>query len=102
MSGWDAWKKGFDAWEDATARHLEAWMRSPLVLRPGAEALSAAMRAKRAVDGALGGAWSALGLPTRREQERAQHSLNELQSRLMDLEETLAEMRAEQQTSRKG
>ena len=24
MIGWDSWKKGFDAWEDATAKHLEA------------------------------------------------------------------------------
>lgn len=96
MIGWESWKKGFDAWEDATAKHLEAWLRSPLVLGPGGAALTAAMRAKRAADGALGAWWSAVGLPTRRDQERSLHALNQLQSRLIDLEETLAEMRAQQ------
>ena len=96
MIGWDSWKKGFDAWENATAKYLEAWMRSPLVLGPGGALLTAAMRSKTAVDGAMDSWWSAVGLPTRRDQERALHALNQMQSRLIDLEETLAEIRAQQ------
>ena len=100
MIGWASWKKGFDAWEDATAKYLEAALRSPLVLVPGGAALTAAMRAKRTVDDALDSWWTAVGLPTRREQERAQHTLNALQSRLMDLEETLADLRAQQRSAK--
>ena len=97
MFGWDQWKKGFDTWEAATARYVEVWMRSPLVLTPGGAMLTAVMRSKTAVDGAMDLWWSSVGLPTRRDQERSMHALNQLQSRLIDLEETLAEMRAQQQ-----
>ncbi len=34
-----------------------------------------------------------MGLPTRRDQERAIHTLNQLQSRLIDLEERLEDAR---------
>jgi hypothetical protein len=95
MRLWDGWKKGFDAWEDRTARHLETVLRSPLVLGPGGALLTAAMRSKSAVDGAMEAWWSAVGLPTRRDQERSLHALNQLQSRLIDLEESVAELRAE-------
>jgi hypothetical protein len=33
--------------------------------------------------------WGAWGLPTKRDQERILHSLNQLQSKLIDLEEKL-------------
>jgi hypothetical protein len=102
MMGWDSWKKGFDAWENTTAKHLETVLRSPLVLGPGGVLLTAVMRSKAAVDGALDSWWSALGLPTRRDQERALHALNQMQSRLIDLEETLGEIRAQQQKSSQG
>lgn len=91
MLGWDAWKKGFDAWESATAGLVERWMRSPLVLGPSGAMLTAAMKAKAASDKAAATWWGAMGLPTKRDQERTLHALNQLQSRLMDLEEKLAE-----------
>jgi hypothetical protein len=37
--------------------------------------------------------WGAIGVSTKRDQERALHALNQIQSRLMDLEEKLAERR---------
>lgn len=89
MKGWDLWKKGFYAWEDATARHLETVMRNPLLLGPSGLALKVATKAKAAGDDVVAGWWSALGLPTRREQERALHLLNTLESRITDLEEKL-------------
>lgn len=89
MFGWDAWKKGFDAWEDATAKYLEHWLRSPLVLGPSAQVLSMVMKAKAAGDNARAEWWSNMGLPTKRDQERTLHLLNQLQSRLMDLEDKL-------------
>ena len=92
-TAWDQWKKGFDAWESATARYLEQWMKSPLVLEPSGAMLSMMMKSKAAADKATAAWWGAWGLPTKRDQERALHELHELQSRLIDLEEQLADLR---------
>lgn len=89
MKLWDTWKKGFYAWEDATARHLETVLKSPLVLEPSGALLSVALRAKAAADKQAEVLWGALGLPTKRDQERTLHALNQIQSRLLDLEEKL-------------
>jgi hypothetical protein len=91
---WDLWKKSFDAWENATAQLVEQWMKSPLVLGPSGTMLTAAMKAKAASDQLTARAWGAIGLPTKRDQERALHALNQLESKLLDLEEELAELRA--------
>jgi hypothetical protein len=86
---WDMWKKGFDAWEASTARVLEAWMKSPLVLEPSGALLTATMKMKASSDRAAARFWASMGLPTRADQERALHALNQLESRLYDLEERL-------------
>ncbi len=86
---WDQWKRAFDAWEAATAKWVEEWMKSPLVLGPSGAMLTVAMKAKRAADDAKEQIWAQVGLPTKRDQERALHMLNQLQSRIMDLEERL-------------
>jgi hypothetical protein len=91
---WDTWKKGFDAWEGATSQYLEHWMKSPLVLEPSGALLGAVMKAKAAGDDATARWWSLWGLPTRRDQERSLHALNQLQSRILDLEERLADAEA--------
>ena len=93
MFGWDSWKKGFDAWEDATAKYLEHWLRSPLVLGPSASMLTMLMKAKAMGDHAREQWWSQMGLPTKRDQERTLHLLHQMQSRIMDLEEKLEEAR---------
>ncbi|MGD0523956.1 MAG: hypothetical protein ABSE49_02365 [Polyangiaceae bacterium] len=86
---WNEWKKGFDLWENATAKLVEEWMKSPFVLGPAGAMLTAAMKAKKATDDAKAQLWGQMGLPTKRDQERALHLLNQLQSRIMDLEEKL-------------
>lgn len=88
---WDAWKKGFDAWEGATAKYIEAWMKNPVVLGPAGMMLGNAMKAKAAYDKAASQWVGAMGMATKRDQERALHTLNQLESRLLDLEERLAE-----------
>jgi hypothetical protein len=93
-TAWDLWKKGFDAWEDATARYAEQVLRSPAVLTPAGSMFTAMMKTKAATDRLTDAWWSACGLPTRRDQERSLHALNQIQSRLADLEEQLAELRA--------
>lgn len=91
MSPWDVWKKGFDAWEASTARFLEQVMKSAVVLEPAGAALSTAMKAKAKSDEMVAQWWAAMGLATRRDQERTLHALNQLQSRLIDLEEQVRE-----------
>lgn len=91
MLGWDLWKKGFDAWENATASYMEQVLKNPLVLGPSGAMLTAAMKGKAAADKAMATWWGMMGLSTKRDQERALHALNQIQSRLMDLEEKLAD-----------
>jgi hypothetical protein len=89
MQAWDNWKKAFDVWEKATAGYLETVLKSPLVLEPSGALLTGLMRLKTASDRATAQYWGALGLPTKRDQERTLHALNELQSKVLDLEERL-------------
>lgn len=91
---WSMWKKGFAAWESATAAYLEQVLVNPQVLGPAGTMLTLAMKTKAATDKAVASWWAAVGLPTRRDQERALHKLNQLESRLLDLEEQLEDARA--------
>ena len=92
---WETWKKGFDAWENATANYLEQVLQSPSVLQPSGAMLTAAMKAKAQVDQAAARWWGLWGLPTKRDQERLLHAVNQLQSRLLDLEEKLETTKGE-------
>lgn len=89
--GWSEFKKGFDQWEDTTAKYIENVMKSPMVLGPSGTLLASAMKVKAAGDKAVANLWGSVGLPTKRDQERTLHLLNQMQSRLIDLEEQLAE-----------
>jgi hypothetical protein len=88
---WDQWKKGFDVWEAKTAELMEQMLKNPSVLEPAGAMLSASMKLKTATDKAMATWWAAWGLPTKRDQERTLHTLNQLNSRLIDLEERLAQ-----------
>ena len=93
---WDLWKQGFAAWEQATAQYMEKVLTNPGVLGPAGAMLTAMMKMKATTDKALAAWWGAFGLPTRRDQERALHKLNQLESRIADLEEQLAAARRQQ------
>jgi len=88
---WDTWKKGFEAWEKATAELMETYLRSPSVLEPAGQMLTLAMKAKAASDKAAAQWWGSVGLPTKRDQERTLHAIHQLESKLLDLEERLAQ-----------
>jgi hypothetical protein len=92
---WDQWKKGFDVWEDATAKYVEQWLKSPLVLGPSGAMMGAAMKVKAASDKAKAHWWSEMGLSTKRDQERILHALHQLQSKVLDLEEKLESARGQ-------
>ena len=89
IDAWDSWKKGFAAWETATAAYLEKVLVNPAVLGPAGTLLTAEMKTKTMTDKAVASWWAAWGMPTRRDQERALHKLNQLESKLLDLEEKL-------------
>lgn len=91
---WDTWKKGFEAWEGTTAKYLESVLKNPAFLNSSGTVLSALMKAKASYENAIARTWSTLGLSSRRDQERALHTLNQMQSRLFDLEERLHALRA--------
>jgi len=104
MTIWQTWKKSFDAWERAAAKLFEVCLQSPAVLAPAGRMLGASTRAKAASDRAMAAWWGGLGLPTKRDQERALHALNQLQSRVFDLEDklnTLSETRSGKSSSNK-
>ena len=86
---WDTFKQSFAVWEKATTAYLQVWLESPSVLEPAGSMLTAMMRTKTMSDRALAQWWGQMGLSTKRDQERALHALNELERRLLDLEERL-------------
>ena len=97
-TSWSGWKKSLYAWEESTARYLEQVLRSPMLVAPAGVWLRALSIAKTTAERGAAAWWSGVGLPTRADQERLAHAVNEMQSRLLDLEERLAEaapMRAE-------
>ena len=97
---WEMWKKGFAAWESATASYLEKVLVNPAVLGPAGAMLTAAMKTKAATDRAVSAWWAAMGLPNRRDQERALHKLNQLESKLLDLQERLEDKLEDTATER--
>jgi hypothetical protein len=96
---WDMWKQGFNAWEQATSQYMEKVMSNTAVLGSAGAMLTAVMKTKSATDKVMTAWWSTLGLPTRRDQERSLHKLNQLESRLYDLEEQLVTERARNATA---
>jgi hypothetical protein len=92
MLVWDMWKKGFDAWESATANYFETVLKNPLLLGPSGKMMAEAMKAKAQTE-KWNSQWvGTMGMATKRDQERALHALNQIQSRLSDIEERLAEI----------
>jgi hypothetical protein len=90
---WDMWKQGFSAWEKSTSGFMEKVLSNPGVIGPAGGMLTAVMKTKAASSKAMTSWWSMWGLPTRADQERSLHKLNQLESRLYDLEEQLAAVR---------
>lgn len=93
---WSTLKQAYDAWESAASPMFEAWLKSPFVIGPAGNMLSAYSQMKATRERMMSAWWSSFGLPTRSDQRRALHAMNELQSRLIDLEEKLADLEARQ------
>ena len=94
---WDLWKSGFAAWDKATTQYTDKLLRNPSLLGPAGALLTAAMKSKLVADKAMASLWSNVGLPSKDGQHRALHKLNQLESRILDLEEELAELRKQRE-----
>lgn len=94
---WEYWKRAFYAWENHTAKYLEEMLQNPLVLGPSGKMLGESMKLKAKSNKMMTSFWGAMGLPTKHDQERMMHALNQLQSRLYDLEERLEDLNAAQE-----
>jgi hypothetical protein len=92
---WNKARDAFFGWEGATAKYLEAWMKSPAVLEPAGMWLSALMKTKAVSDRMMAMAWGNAGVATKRDQERTLHAIHRLESRLIDLEERLRDLQDE-------
>jgi hypothetical protein len=77
---------------------FENVLKSPAVLQPMGSMLTATMKVKAASEKAAAQWWGAWGLPTKREQEKTLHALNQINSRLIDLEERLAELQSKKKS----
>ena len=83
----------FDRWEAWSTEPLESVLGSPRLTGPAGEWLSLMARGS-ALQQRWVRAWcSAWGVPSQESQERALHTLNEIQSRLYDVEDQLNELR---------
>ena len=90
---WKMFKDSFNTWEKSTAKYMEEVLKNPVVLWPAGKMLTATMKTRTRMDEASAKMWGSMGLPTKRDQERTLHALNQLQSRIMDLEEQLEDAR---------
>lgn len=95
MGPWKIWKSGFDRWEKTTAAYLDKTLRNPALLGPSASLLNLLMQSKSGADQAMAMCWRTLGLPSQDAQDRAMHRINQLEGRILDLEEELRELRGE-------
>jgi hypothetical protein len=94
MSPWKNWKSGFDRWEKTTAEYFDKTLQNPGFLGPSAGLLKAMMQTKSNTDKAMNMWWNTLGLTNRDEQDRTLHRINQLESRILDLEEELLELKS--------
>jgi len=102
MSSKQIFDQLYQTWEAQTAAYLEKLMRNSSLLQLSGGLLNGVLRSKIIVDDMMTATWKSLMVPTKRDQERALHLLNELGSRLNDVEERVEDGDSEllRQTSR--
>lgn len=82
----------YQVWEQQTADYFEKLLRNEAFLDFSGGMLNTALRSKIAFDQMLSALWKSLLLPNKRDQERTLHLLNELHSRINDIEERLDDL----------
>lgn len=85
------WRVWFDAWEPKAAEAWDAALRQSWLVEPVAATLTAIARTKAIGDSVRRRLVRACGLATRDDQDRILFLLQRMESRLLDLEERLAD-----------
>lgn len=91
MSKINFFRQAFNFWERTTRTYFDTLIRSPLFLTASGAGLNSFFMLKKATDQGLATFISGMGLPTRKDQIKALHLLNQLEGRLDDLEFKLAD-----------
>jgi len=86
-----AWRIWFDAWEPRAAEAWDGTLRRPWVVEPVAAALTVLGRANTIRHEIARRVWRACGLATQHDQDRLLFLLQRMESRILDLEDRLAE-----------
>lgn len=97
---WRFVKESVDAWDRTMTPVFDTWLKHEGVVDPAGRVLTAASRARGAQQRVLRGLWRELGLPTRSAQERLLAAVQRLETRVVDQQETIAELRAELKAER--
>lgn len=97
---WRALKESVDSWDRKMAPVFDTWLKHDGVVDAAGRGLTAASRARAVQQRILRGLWRELGLPTRSAQERLLAAVQRLETRVIDQQETIAELRAELKSER--
>lgn len=95
-NSWKIWKSGFDRWETTTADFLDKTLQNSAILSSSGTLIKAVLQAKGAASQVVDAGWNRLGITSRKEQDKALHRINQLESKLLDMEEEIHELRKEQ------
>jgi hypothetical protein len=79
------YKEYFDIWEKHTARYLDTVLRSPLFLEALDLNLKTSLAWQQTGQKALEAVQHSWGVPTRSDQERLQHQVNQLTTQVRQL-----------------
>lgn len=79
-------RQAFQIWERTTAAYFDALVRNACFLTASSAGLNSFLALKKLSDSGTQMFLAALGLPTRRDQERTLHLLHQIEGRLDDLQ----------------
>ena len=85
-----AWRMWFDAWEPGAARAWDSLARQSWLVEPVAATITLVGRTKAFADSLRRRLLRGCGLATREDQDRILFLLQRMESRLLDLEDRLA------------
>ncbi len=99
---WSLFEQTYRAWETAAAPLFESMLGSASTFAPAGKVLGLVTRAQRKQQRFLRDWWGGFGLATQQDQVRTLRAIDELQSRLIDLEEKLEDLEAARGASTDG
>lgn len=92
MTNKNLFEQAYTVWEKRTSKLLDGAMRNSQILKASSDFMNQQFKSKIVVDQALLKTWRNLLLPNKKDQEKTLHLLNELHSRIFDLEERIEEL----------